>query len=302
VVLASGQIVQANSSGNQDLHTALKGGSSNFGIVTRFDMKTFKQGPYWGGLLFMNSLKRRSTFEFFERFANISDPYAAFINSYTWVPIIGAISTSNVQYTKAIPSPPLFQKLIENSESLGSTPRISTTSDFTQEIKDLNPSGSRQLFMTFSHKNSASFMETIYKISGKIYKRPSLPLVLTWSISFQPLSKKTQALSEATGGNSLGLDGSDDITLVLLTASWSTITGDTEVERAAKDLWKEVSAEARLAGVHSRFVYLNYAAKFQDPIQGYGEEVVEKLEEVAEKYDPNGVFQTALPGGFKISK
>ena len=44
VVLASGQIVNANSTSHPQLFAALKGGSSNFGIVTRFDMKVFQQG------------------------------------------------------------------------------------------------------------------------------------------------------------------------------------------------------------------------------------------------------------------
>lgn len=41
VVLASGQIVNANDSTNADLWRALKGGSSNFGVVTRFDIEAF---------------------------------------------------------------------------------------------------------------------------------------------------------------------------------------------------------------------------------------------------------------------
>jgi FAD/FMN-containing dehydrogenase len=39
VVLASGDIINANASANSDLWLALKGGSSNFGIVTRFDLE-----------------------------------------------------------------------------------------------------------------------------------------------------------------------------------------------------------------------------------------------------------------------
>jgi FAD binding domain-containing protein len=55
VVLADGSIVQANARSNADLFKALKGGGNNFGIVTRFDMKTFEGpvGGIWGGLLFM---------------------------------------------------------------------------------------------------------------------------------------------------------------------------------------------------------------------------------------------------------
>ncbi|KAK3066594.1 hypothetical protein LTR53_017003, partial [Teratosphaeriaceae sp. CCFEE 6253] len=42
VVLASAEIVNANRTSNSDLFLALKGGSSNFGIVTRMKILTFK--------------------------------------------------------------------------------------------------------------------------------------------------------------------------------------------------------------------------------------------------------------------
>jgi hypothetical protein len=37
---------------NADLFVALRGGGNNLGIVTRFDLRTFKQGPFWGGAIF----------------------------------------------------------------------------------------------------------------------------------------------------------------------------------------------------------------------------------------------------------
>jgi FAD/FMN-containing dehydrogenase len=52
VVLASGEIVNANTKENYDLFVALRGGGNNLGIVTRFDMRTFEQGPFWGGAVF----------------------------------------------------------------------------------------------------------------------------------------------------------------------------------------------------------------------------------------------------------
>lgn len=55
-------------------------------------------------------------------------------------------------------------------------------------------------------------------------------------------------------------------------------------------------------GARERFTYLNYAASFQDPLASYGDANVQFLKRVAAKYDPEGVFQMLVPGGFKISK
>lgn len=47
VVLADGMIVQANKDSNADLYQVLKGGSNNFGIVTRFDLQGFPARKIW---------------------------------------------------------------------------------------------------------------------------------------------------------------------------------------------------------------------------------------------------------------
>lgn len=49
VVLANSTIVQANAQENPDLFWALKGGSNNFGIVTRYDFEYFEIGQMFGG-------------------------------------------------------------------------------------------------------------------------------------------------------------------------------------------------------------------------------------------------------------
>lgn len=50
IVLANGSVQDANKSSNSDLYFALKGGSSNFGIVTRFDIETFPGAKVWAGV------------------------------------------------------------------------------------------------------------------------------------------------------------------------------------------------------------------------------------------------------------
>lgn len=49
IILADGSIVEANKASYPDLFWALKGGSSNFGIVTRFDLETIKSPKVWAG-------------------------------------------------------------------------------------------------------------------------------------------------------------------------------------------------------------------------------------------------------------
>ncbi|KAI1090832.1 hypothetical protein F5B19DRAFT_461233 [Rostrohypoxylon terebratum] len=49
VVLASGEIVNANEHERPDLWRALRGGGNNFGIVTRYDFRPFEQGNFWSG-------------------------------------------------------------------------------------------------------------------------------------------------------------------------------------------------------------------------------------------------------------
>lgn len=53
VVLADGRVVVADKDNHADLFLALKGGSSNFGIVTRFTMTAIPCDKVWGGMAFL---------------------------------------------------------------------------------------------------------------------------------------------------------------------------------------------------------------------------------------------------------
>ncbi|CAI4212336.1 unnamed protein product [Parascedosporium putredinis] len=54
VVLASGEIVNANQAANSDLFKALKGGGGNFGIVTKVFLQTWEQGTLWAGIKWLS--------------------------------------------------------------------------------------------------------------------------------------------------------------------------------------------------------------------------------------------------------
>ena len=64
----------------------------------------------------------------------------------------------------------------------------------------------------------------------------------------------------------------------------------------------EIKAKSIEPGTDNPFIYLNYAGEFQDPLGGYAKANVEKLKALARKYDPKGVFQKLVKGGYKLAK
>jgi hypothetical protein len=79
VVLASGDIVNANATYKADLFTALKGGQNNFGIVTRFDLKAFPATNIWGGRIVYASTAATDLLTAYSNFktAENFDPHVA---------------------------------------------------------------------------------------------------------------------------------------------------------------------------------------------------------------------------------
>lgn len=87
VVLASGQLTNANARENPDLWSALKGGSNNFGVVTRFDLRTFPQGDIWGGQIINPIETRQEAHKAFTTLNSMSeyDEFATVINNIIYM-------------------------------------------------------------------------------------------------------------------------------------------------------------------------------------------------------------------------
>lgn len=81
---------------------------------------------------------------------------------------------------------------------------------------------------------------------------------------------------------------------------WSDAAYDAEVHGAAEEWFNRVQEHTQSKGKGHRFEFANYAAEFQDVMASYGPENLEFLHEVSHKYDPTGLFQKAVKGGFKL--
>lgn len=87
---------------------------------------------------------------------------------------------------------------------------------------------------------------------------------------------------------------------MLLSCTWTRETDDARIETAARTLIGTIEEEVGKIGALDPFLYVNYAAKWQSPIPTYGKANVDRLIQVAQKYDPDRVFTDQVPGGFKL--
>ncbi len=147
VVLADGSIINANAEDHADLWTALKGGSGNFGIVTRFDMKTIEyanpQNHIFGGSL---TYSPESTKEAIAALVDFVDNQSKDLASHAYtvwayIPSIGTVIVSFVANVLNDDSTSAFDGIMGVPGMTSSSVRSATIGNFTDEI--LSPKGYR---------------------------------------------------------------------------------------------------------------------------------------------------------------
>jgi hypothetical protein len=122
----------------------------------------------------------------------------------------------------------------------------------------------------------------------------------TLVLGIQPISTSLIAAGGANGGNTLGLQAVNQTWLVL-DFGWAEAKDDAKAHRLMKSLRKRIEQVSVNAGQYGEYVFMNDASWDQDVIGHYGVESVRRLRAVAELYDPTGVFQRLVPGGFKLN-
>ncbi|KAL5419943.1 hypothetical protein PMIN03_000161 [Paraphaeosphaeria minitans] len=309
VVLGNGTTVTATSTSDPHLFRALKGGSNNFGIVTRFDAALFQQDAFLGGQIDQPITNKEAYFDFLADFTQSEnyDPFSAIITVFAWiqsVPIVTIMHT--VTYTNGSASwpPPVFKPL-DDMPKLSSSMRKAKLSNFANEIgSDAAISqGQNNFFVTLSFVNNPTvtpeFMKQVYKLVDDAAKDLFLALGLALTMAFQPLPHVLY--SQGEDENVLGLGRfDDDLINLLFTVIWPNPLNNQMVYNRMRILENALIALAKDKGVYNEWVYLNYASQWQNPITGYGASEVAFLKSVSKQYDPQGIFQKAVPGGFKL--
>ncbi|KAH8666189.1 hypothetical protein BGZ61DRAFT_400914 [Ilyonectria robusta] len=306
VVLADGSIVNANKNENADLWKAFKGGSGNFGFVTRVDQYVVDSNKLWGGFVIYDLAERDTVFKSYLDFAEnmASDLASQLIVSVQWNGkeriLLSVLSNSD-----AIDDAPAFDEMF-------AIPNISTTlstgniADLVPQFTGPTPLGLYANWMAGLTSNDVrimNFVEEKHKEYVDKMKAAAPGSDFSVLVQFQPVTQSMVGHSAKAGGNVLGLEAivAKGATIMWLIA----VTVDTEANQKkiaplTLQYRDAVNAYATKIGANKNWNYLNYALGDQEPIKHYGAASVKFLKAASKKYDPKAVFQKLRGSGFKL--
>lgn len=142
IVLANGDIVEATASSHEDLWLALKGGSNNFGIVTRIDVPTWPMTQMLGGNIVFEYTpatldSHAKAFSDFMKEENFDD---AAHGGMTLIYEKGAYALADaLYYVEPVEKPAVYDRFTSIEPQVANTLHLSNTSQLVNDADGLLP-------------------------------------------------------------------------------------------------------------------------------------------------------------------
>ncbi|KAJ5108863.1 hypothetical protein N7456_005538 [Penicillium angulare] len=302
VVLGNGTQVIANSTSNPDLFWALKGGANNFGIVTKFTLKTYSM-PHISTTI--QTFNESATYDYTKAvcswtLADSDSPVAA-----------GSVITITYNATTKVMEPMILgvQAGISNPPSefanFTAIPGISKINNVTTGKQWASTLDSpKQMFrVMFAHHSMVPDADVLYGMIQKWKESVNeiadvQGLYPTFVMNISPASAARVAQNNGVG-NVWGLDD-EPLIWWQLSTGWDLAQDDLRVQGWARQLTEHMHAENQKNGLAREFVYMGDAGEWQDPFKGFDQKNVERMREIRAAYDPKKTFSKLNWGGFKL--
>jgi hypothetical protein len=310
VVLSNGTVVNANANENRPLWIALKGGSGNFGFVTRFDLEAIpfadRQEPLmWGGTMIWDisviGQVLDTMVEFTQTLTDVgssSHIVAAYTPSSGWA-IIGALENKdNVD-------PAAFDGYKAIPQLLSSSMRSDTLYNLAEEFSGAGRS--YNIWIPGAVKNDKDIQQYIFERYDVLVKRVMefMPPNSTWSTFLQLQPITLAMIAAGKGTNAIGLD--EEVAAgrgpgIMTSIAFAIETAELEalIRPLVLSCQRDIDDFAEARDAKWLWRYLNYADLSYDAIGSYGLRSVRQMRAVSTHYDPEGVFQKLRKSGFKI--
>jgi hypothetical protein len=302
-VVVHGTVLTSSKSKNPDLFWALKGGGSNFGIITAVRLATFPIGDVSMSLRSYSEEEMPKTFLALEKFTSnaSNDTGTSVLVSFAYRKgqqdvhtNMAFVNIDNESHPPALEHFSGIPVIAENNFSANLT-RLAV------DMSQPNDLDSRKIKFSITVENNATVLALMFTIFTNLTQTITEEVTGAF-MSFQPLT--TSHVSNRS--NALGLsDRAEPLMLISFEIYWLSAVHNAYFEHFTRRIHKAMIERAAKMQMLHRFVYLNYAASWQDPFDGYGKENICRLKRIQErlrkKYDPEGMFDELMPGGKRLS-
>ncbi|ESK84369.1 fad binding domain-containing protein [Moniliophthora roreri MCA 2997] len=298
IVLADGTIANVNDT-NPDLHTALQAGSTNFGIITRYDLATYPRQGMWGGLRSYDISEARNFLEATMKFmdAQVDDPTAGgMIISMT----NETMSATMAYWNGDGPQSNAFDAINAIPATVDRVKPHTTQQELSGLVDDAFPGGRRSFSNVLSFKADVQFALDFNAKAHELFK-PLEGKDIFWASTFQPFGKGiSRAIAAKPQFQGLEKNVDQHVLLFGIGVYWDDPALDGPIEKWNQDLLAWGTEESKARGLEVPWLYLNYALPWQPVYESFGAANHQKLKDLKNQYDPENVFGRLWPGGYKL--
>ncbi|KAH7329642.1 hypothetical protein B0I35DRAFT_448658 [Stachybotrys elegans] len=330
VVLADGTITTASATSNPDLFFALKGGGNQYAVITELTLKTYdvgQNGIIWGGLRTFSGDKHSELLAAVSRFTGENtDTKAALIPTFNFFGILGINIPAIIVfmfYDGPEPPPGVFDEL-NAIPSLTDGTKQRTMGDLVQDVfaGDLEGLGFNIAFNSFPNMpiaNMSTFLDEKFSKTKQLTQEAAIEHFLNFRLftfTLQPLPHSISQASVDRGSNALGIRPEHgDRIWVEYNVAWLVPTCDVDCPnfaREAVEIFHDIHQQqysgipptnyqsGDLEYISYNPIFMNDAINDQKVLESYGDATYQRLKDISESYDPEGMFRTRQ-GGFTFS-
>ncbi|KAK8135212.1 FAD binding domain protein [Apiospora sp. TS-2023a] len=305
VVLANASVVLASEQTNIDLFWALRGGGSNFGIVSRVTIDAFPQPP--------------SPYKFRRWDVGAADRVFQRLHGFAEaMPRDMEMIAVTLAWSSRLPEFVLSERIVMSSQQLREVQTSEKSYEEPQEEPDPSDAASvleehsftrtpLQMAQVMDRLNEEGYFNYFGSITVRsdpllcqriaaIFQREARSIVEVAGVKayivFNPLTVPTMQRMKKRGANALGLDREEGPLLVInVNMHWTSDQDTRRMRSLMVTLLYQFNKAAKNGGHDHPYVFLNHAFETQKPLLGYGRQALERLHRTRKAVDPDGVFQ-----------
>ncbi|KAJ5785978.1 uncharacterized protein N7503_011190 [Penicillium pulvis] len=302
VVLGNGTQVTANQTSHSDLFWALKGGANNYGIVTKFTLKTYDMPKVSTTIQVFNESGIPKFLDAVCEAAKLDDenPIAAgMVATVQYNVTTKVIDASLLGVQEGVSNPPSQFANFSAIPAITRINEVTTMKEWESVLETpkqmfrgclIELTGFKGDVLDEIHETRCrDGVDTIADIQG-LY-----PTFVT-NVASAPAARvaKTNGI-----GNVWGLED-EPLLIWQFSTGWDLAQDDLRVEAWSRQLAEHLHSINVEKGIASEFIYMGDAGEWQDPFAGFPTENVARMRSIRADYDPSGVFSRLNWGGFKL--